>query len=185
MMVPTKSSSSLGISKLSVVIVVGVVLVIVGYLFLRKSPADEQAVSTLSNSLNTPTLDKVLPDTVSPPASPSSAPSVLPEAVKLPGVYSVTHTLASGQKTFVKLQLNQDGSAVLSSQPQGSTTIENNQGIWTVEPSGVIVVTLDKNNGVIVDRPQVLSFRQQADKLVAARYEQEFWGADGFTLERQ
>lgn len=106
-----------------------------------------------------------------------------PEAT-IPGRYMAELPAASSPGRLIALNLDQDGSATLSTNYLNSEAPIVEIGAWQRNDAGTVAVTLTGRSDRTYDEPVSILFELRGENLNAVEYDQSRYGSEGLPLTR-
>ena len=111
------------------------------------------------------------------------------DALSAPAVVAVyasdTLPAASSQGRIVTLTLFDDGTLAFDTDYLNDEPVVAEVGTWEQDADGALTISITGQADEEYAEPNVITFEQDDDQLVAVAYDETLWGAEGFTLTAQ
>lgn len=146
----------------------------------RFTPAFDKLGALVQSITVTPgQADATAPTAPETPATPAE-----PATASFSGTYTATLPAADTPGRAMALTLNSDGSASMTTDYLNGQPVIVETGTWQVNDDDTVTVSFTQVGGNVLAAPDVITFAQQDNALVAVGFDPEAYGSEGFALVR-
>lgn len=151
---------------------------------LADAPVDRftPAIDKLGALVQSITVTPGQADAAAPTAAEAPATPAEPATANLSGTYTATLPAADTPGRAMILTLNPDGSATMSTDYLNGQPAIVETGTWQVNDDGTVTTSFTQVGENILATPDVITFAQQDNALVAVEFDPEAYGSEGLTL---
>ncbi len=151
---------------------------------LADAPVDRftPAIDKLGALVQSITVTPGQADATAPTAPEAPATPAEPATASFSGTYTATLPAADTPGRAMILTLNPDGSATMSTDYLNGQPAIVETGTWQVNDDGTVTTSFTQVGENMLATPDVITFAQQDNALVAVEFDPEAYGSEGLTL---